>query len=168
MAHKPVIAAIRRAAACLLALAGAAHVHAGEPVGQDLPKGWTVLSLPALRGSFLQAHSNDIALLMQNAPSGQDDQYGLAMVPDIASGKPATIVKTFIDTGPNAPRLALLPPGSYRPLCHDKPDSQESQRSNQCAPVNIATESISLCFGEASCEIIYFNGKAFRELVVTD
>lgn len=28
--------------------------------------------------------------------------------------------------------------------------------------------AISLCFGEASCEIIYFDANAFRELLVTD
>lgn len=47
----------------------------------------------------------------------------------------------------------------HGPVCHT---------GGSCAPVKISNEAISLCFGEASCEIIYFDGSAFREFVVTD
>ncbi|MBP1205133.1 hypothetical protein JOD97_003175 [Duganella sp. 1411] len=124
-----------------------------------LPQGWTALSLPVLPGSFQQQGNRDIALLMYQSHEGQDDQYGLVVVPDASSSQPAKVVKTFTDKGPNAPRLSLVKPGSYAPVCHD---------GGHCAPVMISNEAIGLCFGEASCEIIYFDAGAYRELFVTD
>lgn len=126
---------------------------------QDLPQGWKTLSLPVLPGSFQQKGNRDIALLMYQSREGQDDQYGLVVVPDASDGQPARVVKTFTDNGPNPPRLSLVKPGSYAPVCHN---------GGICAPVKIGNEAIGLCFGEASCEIIYFNAGAYRELVVTD
>ena len=66
-----------------------------------------------------------------------------------ASSRPSRIFNA------NPPRLSLIHPGSYQPVCH----SGES-----CAPLSIANESIGLCFGEASCEIIYFADGAYHEM----
>ena len=155
--------------ACLLALAASANADTNSDTpspsatrtldGRALPRGWTALSLPVLPGSFQQQGKRDIALLMYNSHEGQADQYGLVVVPDASGGLPAKVVKTFTDTGPNAPRLSLIKPGNYVPVCHN---------GGPCAPVKISNEAIGLCFGEANCEIIYFNGGAYRELVVTD
>ena len=154
--------------ACLLALAAHANADTNSDTpspsdmraldGRALPQGWTALSLPVLPGSFQQQGNRDIALLMYNSHGGQHE-YGLVVVPDASGGLPAKVVKTFTDTGPNAPRLSLIKPGNYVPVCHN---------GGHCAPVKISNEAIGLCFGEASCEIIYFNGGAYRELVVTD
>jgi hypothetical protein len=69
------------------------------------------------------------------------------------------IVKTFRAIAPNPPQLSLIKPGNYQPACHNGGD---------CAPRHIDSEAISVCFGEASCGIIYADGSAFREMAVTD
>lgn len=165
-------AATRRLQGGLMAglLALAAHANADTDAGSDAaaagainehpsPQRWQPTSLPVLTGSFRQQGKRDLAVLTHNDKKGRGDQYGVVIFPDAGSGQPAKVVKTFIDTGPNPPRLSLVKPGSYTPVCH---------AGVPCAPVKISNEAISLCFGEASCEIIYFNGGAFRELVVTD
>lgn len=143
------------AAACLIALSGAAAVQAADSAPRPLPAGWQPLALPTLSGNFRKQGDKDTAVLVQN---GQDGPYGLAVVPE-ADGGQASIVKTFRDIKANPPQLSLVKPGSYKPVCHDGGD---------CAPLSIANEAIGLCFGEASCQIIYFNGSAFREISVTD
>lgn len=159
MAYKRTLACAWLAAACLIALLDASHIHAAEKMPQSLPAGWDALSMPSLRGNFMHPGSGDVAALMHSKRAGTDDLYGLVVVPNAASGQPPRVVKNFTDNGPNPPRLSLVKPGTYTPVCHD---------GGHCAPVKIANEAISLCFGEASCEIVYYNGNAFRELVVTD
>ena len=128
---------------CLLALA--AHGDAGANA--------------LLTGTLRHPGERDVAVLTHNGKKSGGNQYSVIVFPNIGSGQPAKVVKTFIDTGPNAPRLSLVKPGSYKPACH---------AGGPCAPVKISSEALSLCFGEASCEIIYFDGGTFRELVVTD
>lgn len=159
MAYKRTLVGAWLAAACLIALLDASHIHAAEKIPQNLPKGWDALSMPSLRGSFMHPGSDDVAVMMHSRQAGMDDLYGLVVVPNAASGLPPRVVKNFTDNGTNPPRLSLVKPGTYTPVCHD---------GGRCAPVKIANEAISLCFGEASCEIVYFNGSAFRELFVTD
>lgn len=153
--------------ACLLALT--AHADAGTNATTDAaaadatnehssPQRGKATSLPVL-GSFRQQGKRDLAMLTHYGKKGRGEYYGVLVFPEAGSGQPAKVVKTFIDTGPNPPGLSLVKPGSYTPVCHN---------GGPCTPVNISNEAISLCFGEASCEIIYFNGGAFRELFVTD
>ncbi|MYN15362.1 hypothetical protein GTP81_01195 [Rugamonas sp. FT107W] len=147
------------AVSLLLALTSAGHALANEAVAKQLPQGWTPLAPDAgltLSGKFQQQANTDTAIVVQN---GQGGAYGLAVVPGAAADGAASIVKTFKDIKANPPRLSLVQPGSYQPVCH----SGES-----CAPLSIANESIGLCFGEASCEIIYYANGAYHEVYVTD
>lgn len=147
------------AASLLLALSSAGLAHANDTIVKQLPQGWTPLAADAgltLSGKFQQQGNTDTAVVVQN---GQGGAYGLAVVPGAAAEGGASIVKTFKDIKANPPRLSLVRPGSYQPVCH----SGES-----CAPLTIANESIGLCFGEASCEIIYYANGAYHELYVTD
>ncbi|MYM74709.1 hypothetical protein GTP56_21290 [Duganella sp. FT134W] len=109
---------------------------------------------PTLSGAFLHEGSADTAVITENK-----DGYSLVVVPDTASGGKARVVKTFHDIAANPPQLSLIKPGSYQPVCHSGDD---------CPKVSIASEAIGLCFGEASCEILYFDGKAFRDIAITD
>ncbi|USX25173.1 hypothetical protein NHH73_21550 [Oxalobacteraceae bacterium OTU3CINTB1] len=138
--------------ACLLVMATLADAAAAGAT--DIPA-----MAPPVLGSFRQPDQRDLAVLRHNGKKNRGEQYDVVVFPEAGSGQPAKVVKTFIDAGPNPPRLSLAKPGSYKPACH---------AGGQCAPVKISNEAISLCFGEASCEIIYFNRGAFRELVVTD
>ena len=149
------------AAGMLLALSSAGHAYGGETIIQQLPQGWTPLASAAtadasltLSGQFQHQGNAGAAVLVQNG-----DAYGVAVVPGAPADGTASIVKTFKDIKTNAPRLSLIHPGSYQPACHG---------GESCAPLSIANESIGLCFGEASCEIIYFADGAYHELVVTD
>ena len=146
--------------ACVLALA--AHADAGTSTTADAAAARAIseqaTSLPVL-GSFRQEGKRDLAMLTHYGKKGRGEHYGVLVFPNAGSGEPGKVVKTFIDTGPNPPHLSLVKPGSYTPVC---------RTGGPCTPVNISNEAISLCFGEASCEIIYFNGTAFRELFVTD
>ncbi|NVD70200.1 hypothetical protein HUX88_06470 [Duganella sp. BJB1802] len=82
-----------------------------------------------------------------------------AVLPGAAGDGAASIVKTFKDIKANPPHLSLVKPGSYQPVCHG---------GESCAPLAIANESIGLCFGEASCEIIYYAEGAYHEIYITD
>ena len=146
--------------ACLLALTVNANAvtNAGTDTAAPGATNEQPTWLPVL-GSFRLQGKRDLAMLTHYGKKGRGDHYGVLVFSDVGNGQPGKVVKTFIDTGPNPPRLSLAKPGSYKPVCHT---------GGPCAPVKISTEAISLCFGEASCEIIYFDGSAFRELVVTD
>lgn len=122
--------------------------------GPALPSGWTPLPAPTLSGAFLHEGNADTAMLTENR-----DGYGLVVVPDDASGGEARVIKTFHAIAANPPQLSIIKPGSYQPVCHNRGD---------CPPLNISSEAIGLCFGEASCEILYFDGKAFRDIAMTD
>lgn len=143
------------AAGLLLALSS----YGSEAVVNQLPSGWTPLASSApdaslsLSGTFQRQGHIDKAVVVQN---GQGDAYGLAVVPVDGT---ASIVKTFRDIKANPPHLSLVQPGSYQAACHT---------GNSCAPLSIANESIGLCFGEASCEIIYFADGAYHEIYLTD
>lgn len=153
-----------RAASLLLALSSTGYAYGGSAIIQQLPQEWTPLPASAaapdaglaLSGQFQHQGNADTAVLVQNSQGGA---YGLAVVPGTPADGAASIVKTFKDIHANPPRLSLVHPGSYQPVCH----SGES-----CAPLSIANESIGLCFGEASCEIIYFADGAYHEIHVTD
>ncbi|MYN42382.1 hypothetical protein GTP55_23850 [Duganella sp. FT109W] len=125
-----------------------------QAAGPALPGGWIPLPAPTLSGAFLHEGNADTAVL-----TADKDGYGLVVVPDAASGAEARVVKTFHDIAANPPQLSLIKPGNYQPLCHG---------GGTCPPVSIASEAIGLCFGEASCEILYFDGKAFRDIAITD
>jgi hypothetical protein len=143
--------------ACL-AVAWLAAVSAAQAApATALPPGWQPLAGDGqvLTGQFRAQGDTDTALLVRN---GADGSYGLAVAAG-ASGQPAAIVKTFARIDANPPKLALVRPGVYKPACAG---------GESCAPLNIEREAISLCFGEASCEIVYFSGDAFREVFVTD
>lgn len=162
------------AAVCLLALAAtapAAATDAAAPAlpatptppldaagraGISLPPGWMVLHLPSIDGHFRAADSNDHALLMY-----REDQRlsGLVAVTFIPGGGQATMVKTFNDDNVNPPVLSLIEPGDYQPVCHS---------GQPCAKVHLAHQAIGLHFGEASSAIIYFDGKQYREMALTD
>ncbi|WP_332851303.1 hypothetical protein [Duganella sp. S19_KUP01_CR8] len=144
------------AAGLLLALSSTGYAYGSEAVVKQLPPGWTPLAGLSLSGKFQQQGNVDTALVVQN---GQDGAYGLAVVPGAVADGTASIVKTFKDIKANPPRLSLVQPGSYQPACHT---------GNSCAPLSIANESIGLCFGEASCEIIYFADGAYHEIYLTD
>lgn len=152
------------ATSLLLALSSTGYAHGGTAIVGQLPQGWTPLAAATaapdagltLSGQFQHQGNADTAVLVQN---GQGGAYGLAVVPGTPVDGAASIVKTFKDIKASPPRLSLIHPGSYQPVCH----SGES-----CAPLSIANESIGLCFGEASCEIIYFAEGRYHEIYVTD
>jgi len=165
MSLYPVTEKLKRAsiaAGLLLALSSTGNAYGGAASIQQLPQGWAPLPASAsapdasmtLSGQFQHQGNADTAMLVQNGGA-----YGLAVVPGTPADGAASIVKTFKDIHANPPRLSLVHPGSYQPVCH----SGES-----CAPLSIANESIGLCFGEASCEIIYFADGAYHEIHVTD
>ncbi len=150
------------AAGLLLVLSSTGYAYGSEAIVKQLPPGWTPLAASApdaglsLSGKFQRQGNVDTALVVQN---GQDGAYGLAVVPGAVADGTASIVKTFKDIKANPPHLSLVQPGSYQPACHT---------GNSCAPLSIANESIGLCFGEASCEIIYFADGAYHEIYLTD
>lgn len=132
-------------------------------VAAELPPGWEPLNAASgdngaltLSGHFQDSAHSGVATLVAKSADGP---YGLAVTRDAASGGQASIVKTFSDIKANPPRLSLVKPGKHLPVCHD---------GGQCVPLNIANEAIGLCFGEASCTVIYFDGGAFGEIAVTD
>ncbi|MYM83265.1 hypothetical protein GTP44_15025 [Duganella sp. FT50W] len=136
----------------LCALLATASVHAATSGTPPLPHGWQALAAPTVSGNFQREGQRDVAVLAKNGAT-----YGLLV---IAAGNGAvSVVKTFGDIQANPPQWSLVRPGSYQPVCH---------HGGACAPVEIHTDAISLCFGEASCQIVYFNGKAFSALAITD
>jgi hypothetical protein len=152
-----------RCALWLAALCASACVHAAAFAGGDLPPGWQPLDAPPgtapLSGHFQQPGATATALLAQNT---RDARHGLAIVADAADAaarRPAVIVETFSAGGPNPPRLSIVTPGTYQPRC---------AANSACAPLVIANDAIGLCFGEASCTVIYFDGATYREAAMTD
>lgn len=147
------------AAGLLLAFSSASYAYGDDTIVNQLPKGWTTL-VPdtglTVSGKFQQQGHTDTAVVVRN---GQDGAYGLAVLPASSGDGAASIVKTFKDIKANPPHLSLVTPGSYQPVCHN---------GESCAPLAIANESIGLCFGEASCEIIYYADGAYHEIQVTD
>lgn len=146
---------IKFAAFSLAALA-VPLTDASELAGQKLPAGWTPMSVPAITGNFLGYHKSATALLVKSA---EEKQYGLAVLPSEGEGRRSRIVTKFKDIGANPPELAILAPGVVHPVCHN---------GGRCKSIKVETEAISLCFGEASCEVIYFDGKLFHTVFVTD
>jgi hypothetical protein len=128
---------------------------AGRP-GVALPPGWMVLHLPSLNGHFRAVDSNDNALLVYRETEGLS---GLVVVTFTPDGGQASMVKTFPDDNVNAPVLSLIEPGDYQPACHP---------GTPCEKVHIEHQAIGLHFGEASAAIIYFDGKQYRDIAVTD
>jgi hypothetical protein len=131
-------------------------LDAAGRAGISLPQGWMVLHLPSINGHFRAPDSNDHALLMYR----EDQQLsGLVAVTLIPGGGQATMVKTFNDDNVHPPVLSLIEPGDYQPVCH---------AGHACAKVHLAHQAIGLHFGEASSAIIYFDGKQYREMAMTD
>ncbi|MYM88234.1 hypothetical protein GTP91_13715 [Rugamonas sp. FT82W] len=144
-------------AGVLLAFSSASYGNDADV--KQLPQGWTTLAADAgltVSGTFQHPGHTDTAVVVQN---GQAGAYGLAVLPGAADDGAASIVKTFKDIKANPPHLSLVKPGSYQPVCHG---------GESCAPLAIANESIGLCFGEASCEIIYYAEGAYHEIHITD
>lgn len=133
-----------------------APVDAVDRAGVALPPGWMVLHLPSLNGHFRAPDSNDNALLMYREEEGLS---GLVVVTITPGGGQATMVKTFKDDNVNAPVVSLIEPGDYQPVCHP---------GVPCETVHIAHQAIGLHFGEASAAIIYFDGKQYRDIAMTD
>ncbi|NYE61009.1 hypothetical protein FHW58_002161 [Duganella sp. 1224] len=140
--------------AALLLAARIVHAGSGAEAGATLPPGWTPVAASALHGNFRHAGHQDITMLARNGAA-----YGVLLLPGDASGGNASVVRTFGAGPANPPQLSLVHPGSYRPACHD---------GGYCAAVDIATDAIGLCHGEASCEIIYFKDNTFHNLTTTD
>jgi len=126
--------------------------------GVPTPAGWMPMPLPSIRGHIQTADTDDIVQLMYN-----DEQKlaGAVMVTFTPGGGYAGILKTFSfeDSDANVPRLSMIEPGDYLPACHP---------GNPCETVHIAQQAVGLCFGEASCRILYFEGKQLRDIVMTD
>lgn len=127
----------------------------GKPRVQ-LPPGWMVSILPSVNGHFRSADSNDNALLMHREDEGLSALVVVTFTPD---GGQASMVKTFKDDNANAPRLAVLAPGDYQPACHP---------GVQCDKVHVDNQAIRLQFDAASSDLIYFDGKQFRDMAITD
>ena len=138
-----------------LALVAAIHANASES-DKKLPKGWTPMSAKTITGDFLGDHKPAIALLVR---STKEKQYGVAVLPGESGVSTNLIVTKFKDIDANLPELTVFVPGVVKPVCHN---------GTKCEPVNVRTDALSLCFGEASCEVIYFDGKRFRTVFATD
>ena len=134
----------------------AAPVDAAGRPGVALPPGWMTLHLPSLNGHFRAPDSNDHALLMYREEEGLS---GLVVVTFTPGGGQASMVKTFHDDHVNAPVVSLIAPGDYQPACHP---------GIPCEKVHIEQQAIGLHFGEASAAIIYFDGKQYRDIAMTD
>ena len=126
--------------------------------GVQTPTGWMAMPLPSIRGHIQTADTDDVVQLMYN-----DEQKlaGAVMVTFTPGGGYAGILKTFSyeDSDANPPRLSMIEAGDYLPACHP---------GNPCETVHIAQQAVGLCFGEASCRILYFEGRELRDIVMTD
>lgn len=126
--------------------------------GVQTPTGWMAMPLPSIRGHIQTADTDDVVQLMYH-----DEQKlaGAVMVTFTPGGGYAGILKTFNyeDSDANPPRLSMIEPGDYLPACHP---------GNPCETVHIAQQAVGLCFGEASCRILYYEGKELRDIVMTD
>ncbi|TYQ07345.1 UNVERIFIED_ORG: hypothetical protein JN05_04349 [Zoogloea ramigera] len=134
-------------------LAACANEH-----GVPTPAGWMAMPLPSIRGHIQAADTDDVVQLMY---SDEQKLAGAVMVSFTPGGGYAGILKTFRydDSDTNPPRLSMIEPGDYPPACHP---------GNSCETVHIAQQAVGLCFGEASCRILYFDGKELRDVVMTD
>lgn len=131
----------------------------GKKHGVQTPAGWMPMILPSIRGHIQSPGTDDAVQLMYN-----DEQKlaGVVMVTFTPGGGGyASILKTFkyLDSDANPPRLSMIAPGDYLPACH---------RGNACDQVHIANQAVGLCFGEASCRILYYEGKEMHDVVMTD
>ncbi|MET0268641.1 MAG: hypothetical protein ABW202_23870 [Duganella sp.] len=143
-------------ATCLLTLVSACHIRATQANGVTLPQGWRPYFQPSVSGAFLRPGAHNVAMLVRNEEQHLSGVLVLTFVDDSGT---ASVIKTFKEDDTNPPKLSLLQPGNYRPACH---------QGGPCQPTHIANEAISLCFGEASCAILYAEGDSFRELAVSD
>ena len=125
--------------------------------GVQTPTGWMAMLLPSIRGHIQTADTDDVVQLMYN----EQKQAGAVMVTFTPGGGYAGILKTFgyKHSDANPPRLSIIQPGDYLPACHP---------GNPCEKVHIAQQAVGLCFGEASCRILYFEGRELRDIVMTD
>lgn len=116
------------------------------------------MGLPAISGNFLGNNSSATAILVRTP---REMEYGVAILASDDRERSSRIVIKLQakDIGTNPPALGVVPPGTINPVCHG---------GGICKPITIKTDAISLCFGEASCEIIYLDGKSFRAAFVTD
>lgn len=153
----------RIAAACLFTLAvapatNATAADAQSPAGVQTPAGWRLMPLLSIRGHVQSADTDDNVQLMYN-----DDQQlaGVVMVTFKPGGGYSSLLKSFKykEGEANPPALSLMAPGHYQPACHP---------GSSCETVHIGNQAIGLCFGEASCRILYYDGKALRDIVMTD
>lgn len=123
---------------------------------RGLPRGWVQVDKAAIVGKFRTDNDLDKAVLVANKAK---NQFGIAIIPDERSAQRSIIAKTFSDIAANPPELNLIKPGEYKPVCHD---------GGECGPKKILRPAIGVCFGEASCEIIYFEKGKMREMFTTD
>lgn len=154
---------IRIAAAGLFMLAAttaavAAAADTQGQVGVQTPAGWRMMPLLSIKGHIQGADSDDNVQLMYN-----DDQQlvGVVMVTFTPGGGYSSLLKSFRynEGDANPPALSLMAPGDYQPACHP---------GSSCETVHIANQAIGLCFGEASCRILYYDGKELRDIAMTD
>lgn len=152
----------RIAAACLFITLGATTAAATADVqgqvGVQTPPGWRMMPLPSIRGHIQSADTDDNVQLMYN-----DDQQlvGVVMVTFTPGGGYSSLLKSFKynEGDANPPALSMITPGDYQPACHP---------GSSCEMVHIANQAIGLCFGEASCRILYYDGRELRDIVMTD
>ena len=117
------------------------------------------LILPSIRGHIQSPETDDAVQLMYN---DEQELAGVVMVTFTPGGGGyANILKTFkyLDSDANPPRLSMIEPGDYLPACHP---------GDACEKVHIANQAVGLCFGEASCRILYYEGKDMHDVVMTD
>lgn len=123
---------------------------------RGLPTGWVQIDKAAIVGNFRADKDLDKAVLVTNKAK---NQFGIAIIPDAQSSQRSIIAKTFRDIAANPPELNLIKPGDYKLVCHD---------GGECGSKKILRQAIGVCFGEASCEIIYFEKGRMREIFTTD
>lgn len=138
------------------ALLAAAAAYGGSAPAQSLPDGWSTMATPSVSGIFRQNGPLETAVLVRNTQSGE---HGLAIIPANSGSDRGAVVAFFKDVKTNPPTLSLLTPAAFRPVCH---------KDANCAKLKLDTQAVSVCFGEASCEVIYFDGVRFNEMFVTD
>ena len=131
----------------------------GKKHGVQTPAGWMPLILPSIRGHIQSPETDDVVQLMYNDEQKLAGAVMVTFTP--GGGGYASILKTFKygDADGNPARLSIIEPGDYLPACHP---------GNACQKVHIANQAVGLCFGEASCRILYYEGKEMRDVVMTD
>lgn len=142
----------------LAATTGATSANAQGQVGVQTPAGWRMMPLLSIRGHIQGADTDDNVQLMYN-----DDQQlvGVVMVTFTPGGGYASLLKSFKynEGDANPPALSMIAPGDYQPACHP---------AGSCDTVHVAKQAIGLCFGEASCRMLYYDGKELRDIAMTD